>query len=87
MAFVQAILALITSAVIIKTFLYQGVRLDFSLNSFQESNKKNQLVELWTTVTVVGVEPFFVPFEVLAAFFGFAAHALVFACSFVYHID
>ena len=42
---------------------------------------------LWAAVTVVGVKPFFVPLKVLAAFFGFAAHALVFSCGFVYHID
>jgi hypothetical protein len=42
---------------------------------------------LWKAVTAVGVEPFFVPLKILASFFGFAAHALVFACGFVYHID
>jgi hypothetical protein len=45
------------------------------------------MIGLWATITAVGVEPFLVPLKVLAAFFGFAAHALVFACSFVYHID
>ena len=42
---------------------------------------------LWAAIAVVGVKPFFVPLEVLTTFFGFAAHALVFARSFVYHID
>jgi hypothetical protein len=42
---------------------------------------------LWATVTVVGVEPFFVPLKVLAALFGFAAHTLIFTCSFIYQID
>jgi len=61
--------------------------LDFSLNSFRNSDKKNQGVGLWTGVTAVGVEPFFVPLKILAAFFGFTALALVFGCSFVYHVD
>ena len=42
---------------------------------------ENTRFGLWATV--VGVEPFFVPFEVVAAFFGFARNAWVFVCSFV----
>ena len=38
---------------------------------------------LWTTITVIGVEPFFVPLEVLAAAFGLAGHTWVFASNFV----
>jgi hypothetical protein len=54
---------------------------------FWNSGKKDQRVGLWAGVAVVGVEPFFVPLKVLTAFFGFAAHALIFACCFVYNID
>ena len=43
--------------------------------------------KLWVAIAVVGVEIFFVPLKVLAAIFGFAAHALVFAGCFIYHID
>jgi hypothetical protein len=68
-------------------FFLPKVSLIFSLNSFRNSNKKNQLMGLWTTITVVGVEPFFVPLKVLATIFGFAGHTWVFAGSFVYHID
>jgi len=38
---------------------------------------------LWAAVTAIGVEPFFVPLEVLTAAFGFAGHTWVFASSFV----
>jgi hypothetical protein len=50
-------------------------------------NLENTMSGLWAAIAVIGVEPFLVPLEVLTAFFGFAADALVFACSFVYHID
>ena len=38
---------------------------------------------LWAAIAVVGVKPFFVPLEVLAAAFGLAGHTWVFASSFV----
>jgi len=57
------------------------------INKFLSFKSKNTRSGLGATIAVVGVEPFFVPLKVLAAVFGFAAHALVFTCSFVYHID
>jgi len=74
----------------------QVIRFIFDLNFYEEKVIYKLLVNqiwrirrsgLWAAITVVCVEPFFVPFEVLAAFFGFAAHTLVFACSFVYQFD
>jgi hypothetical protein len=60
------------------------------MSNFQKShrvNPKNKRLSLWAAIAVAGVEPFFVPLKVFTAFFGFAAHALVFICRFVNHID